>query len=452
MEDHPVPQDVTGFQFKLVGDMTLKQFGYLAAGAIMAWIFISTPWYAIIKIPLAFAAALSGIAFAFVPINDRPLDVWVANFFKAIYKPTYLIWKKSPSQNEVSPLFDAPVVVPTVSPPLQQTTTLEPSPIQPVKPTETPEVKEPTVKSVEENSPTIYQTPSDQPTRADPPTHLVPPAQPVTPPETLVDALLKVREEMDAEKGRDRVNPGPKQVPPAVIPDSPDDSPKVFDVDKLEELRRKAQREIQKQQTSDTLDTKDQDWQSLVQENDQLTTEIEDVQSHIDEASGTEKDQMKQKLLDLAKSRDDLANRINTLQKTLSTIRAATNTSPKFGSTKPSATTPVRPASFSSSTTLSLSDVPNVISGLVKYPPDSPEPGQPIEGAIVLIKDSADKPIRALKTNRVGQFVTNTPLDNGYYVIEVEKPGFSFEPLRVDLVGKVLPLLEIFGKPYAGPV
>ncbi|EKD47460.1 MAG: hypothetical protein ACD_66C00049G0001, partial [uncultured bacterium] len=28
MEQHPVPQNVTGFQFKLIGDITLKQFAY----------------------------------------------------------------------------------------------------------------------------------------------------------------------------------------------------------------------------------------------------------------------------------------------------------------------------------------------------------------------------------------------------------------------------------------
>ena len=35
---HPIPQNVTSFEFKLVGDMTLRQFLYLAAGAGVAYV------------------------------------------------------------------------------------------------------------------------------------------------------------------------------------------------------------------------------------------------------------------------------------------------------------------------------------------------------------------------------------------------------------------------------
>jgi len=43
MENHPLPQDITGFQFKLIGNMTVKQFSYLAVGVILAWITLSLP-------------------------------------------------------------------------------------------------------------------------------------------------------------------------------------------------------------------------------------------------------------------------------------------------------------------------------------------------------------------------------------------------------------------------
>ena len=39
MDAHPIPQNVTSFQFKLVGEMTLKQFLYLATGMVIAYIF-----------------------------------------------------------------------------------------------------------------------------------------------------------------------------------------------------------------------------------------------------------------------------------------------------------------------------------------------------------------------------------------------------------------------------
>src|SRR3989338_4380812 len=44
MDAHPVPQDVNSFQFRLIGDMTIKQFTYLASGlgiAYMLYVFIA---------------------------------------------------------------------------------------------------------------------------------------------------------------------------------------------------------------------------------------------------------------------------------------------------------------------------------------------------------------------------------------------------------------------------
>ena len=37
----------------------------------------------------------TGIAIAFVPFNDRPLEVWIGAFVKAIYKPTIYLYQRS---------------------------------------------------------------------------------------------------------------------------------------------------------------------------------------------------------------------------------------------------------------------------------------------------------------------------------------------------------------------
>ncbi len=95
MENHPIPQDITGFEFKLIGDMTLKQFAYLAAGVITAWIIYSLPLWVYIKIPLAVAFAALGAAFAFLPIEGRPLDVMIKNFIKAAFSPTQYVYQKT---------------------------------------------------------------------------------------------------------------------------------------------------------------------------------------------------------------------------------------------------------------------------------------------------------------------------------------------------------------------
>ena len=112
MEQHAVPQDITGFKFKLVGDMTLKQFCELAAGAIIAYIFYASGLHPILKWPLVFIFGFLGFALAFLPIEERPLDVWLANFFKSIYQPTLYLWKKGAS---VALTFGAPAGNKTVN-------------------------------------------------------------------------------------------------------------------------------------------------------------------------------------------------------------------------------------------------------------------------------------------------------------------------------------------------
>src|SRR3989344_4282439 len=93
-EQHPVPQQISSYQFRLVGDMTLKQFFQLAGGAIIALIIYSLPLPGIVKWPLVAISAISGAAFAFLPLQDRPLEQWIAAFFRSIYSPTLFVWKK----------------------------------------------------------------------------------------------------------------------------------------------------------------------------------------------------------------------------------------------------------------------------------------------------------------------------------------------------------------------
>lgn len=102
MNQHPVPQNVTQYQFRLVGDMTLKQFLELAGGLVLAILFYSSNLIFIFKWPLILLSVFFGIALAFFPIEDRPLDQWIINFINSIYKPTRFIWKKT---NKVPNIF-----------------------------------------------------------------------------------------------------------------------------------------------------------------------------------------------------------------------------------------------------------------------------------------------------------------------------------------------------------
>lgn len=116
MQQHPIPQNVTQYQFRLVGDMTLKQFLELAGGGLLAYLFFASNLIFIIKWPLIIFSILLGAALAFFPIEDRPLDQWITNFIKAIYAPTRFIWKKT---DKIPRLFlfeaHAPEVVNTIT-------------------------------------------------------------------------------------------------------------------------------------------------------------------------------------------------------------------------------------------------------------------------------------------------------------------------------------------------
>lgn len=95
MENHPIPQDVTGFQFKLIGSMTLRQFAYVAFGVIISVILYYLPISVFIKIILIPLFGGGGILVAFVPVEGRPLDVMMGNFFKAIFSPNQYIYHKT---------------------------------------------------------------------------------------------------------------------------------------------------------------------------------------------------------------------------------------------------------------------------------------------------------------------------------------------------------------------
>ena len=94
MEQHPIPRQITTFEFKLVGFMTLKQFIYLVVFLPIAYIVIMLFPIPVLNFILGAAVGGFGIALAFVPVNDRPLDVFLKNLYKRITSPTQYIYQK----------------------------------------------------------------------------------------------------------------------------------------------------------------------------------------------------------------------------------------------------------------------------------------------------------------------------------------------------------------------
>lgn len=95
MQEHPVPQNVTGYEFHLIGQMTLKQFVEVATGVVAAVLVYWTNLPLVFKYPLMAFVGLLGVALAFIPLEGRPLDRWFFAFIKSVYQPTMFFWKKT---------------------------------------------------------------------------------------------------------------------------------------------------------------------------------------------------------------------------------------------------------------------------------------------------------------------------------------------------------------------
>jgi hypothetical protein len=70
--------------------------------------------------------------------------------------------------------------------------------------------------------------------------------------------------------------------------------------------------------------------------------------------------------------------------------------------------------------------------------------GQIVEGAILEIKNPDGRPVRALKSNKLGHFMIATPLIAGDYIIQTEKDGFEFEPVTLRVEDKIIPPIAIW--------
>lgn len=84
---------------------------------------------------------------------------------------------------------------------------------------------------------------------------------------------------------------------------------------------------------------------------------------------------------------------------------------------------------------------PNVIVGQVVD-----EKRRIVEGAIIEIRDEYGRPIRALRSNKLGHFMAVTQLDNGKYDIVSEKDGYQFAPVNFEAKGEIIPPMLVEGR------
>jgi len=98
MEQHAIPQQISNYESKRVGDMTLKQFLKAAAGIVLAFLINASKLIFFLKYPLMLICGGGGLMLAFVPFQDRPLETWIVAFLRSVYSPTIYTYKKSPDK------------------------------------------------------------------------------------------------------------------------------------------------------------------------------------------------------------------------------------------------------------------------------------------------------------------------------------------------------------------
>ncbi|MBM3205846.1 hypothetical protein FJZ41_03310 [Candidatus Shapirobacteria bacterium] len=326
MEQHPVPQHIASYEFRLIGDMTLKQFGQLAVGAILGLIVYALPLIGIIKWPLIVFFGFLGFAFAFLPINERPLSLWLVAFFKAAFAPTQFIWQKKPFKPEVfEPLAFKPTVVKegkftADKQTLNQYLASLPGAKSPLDQQEESFLKEVGNLFQLAHPQEVKVPPGEFPPKRPQPIpswRPKPSFQPVSPPPGSFKGKYPSQSFV----------PGPQR--PVVLPQRPGRPRKP-------------------------------------------------------------------------------------------TVEAKIN--PKLLIPNP----PSRP---------------NIIVGMILD-----QEGKIVEGAILEIRNAQGLPVRALKTNKLGQFMFVTPLQNGLYEIETEKEGYHFDIIKIEVKGEIIQPVEIRAK------
>jgi hypothetical protein len=336
MEQHPIPQNISSYQFRLVGDMTLKQFFELAGGVLLGLIIYSLPLVGIIKWPFIILSIILGAALAFVPLEERPLESWIMSFFKAIYSPTVFNWKKT--TQPVKYFQDESLADSTPSPTNQTQDAALKSYLESTRRTSDPLAK---LEGAERGflaalanlfagmkAPTVSIPASTTPVAT-------PPAQTVAP------KKLEI----------------PQSMPIKIVTQG---MPHLVVEEKAKPISQDVQ--IKTQQVNPTM-------------------------------AGEEIVSTKEAIFSI------------------------------------DATPPNPPTS------------PNVVVGQVVD-----EARRIVEGAIIEFRDEYGRPIRALRSNKLGHFMAVTPLDNGKYSIICEKDGYQFVPVNFEARGEIIPPILVEGR------
>ncbi len=396
MENHPIPQDVTGFKFKLIGSVTVKQFLYILGGGILAAILFMIPINPLIKFPLCAFFGGIGVMLAFVPIDGRPMDVMIKNFARALPAENQFIYRKKGSEVLIGEFFAAPLITstkPTEQRPVNENSLdskralLRGALRRSYKPDEKEEATLSAINSyLHEDSSQFSASPSVQNLDVAP-QEATKIAQPTPIPQVNISEAIKV------------VTPAFVAPPAETLVTKP--SPAVQSVDAAPDLQ------------------------------PQFTAPQAPITPPTPSYQGVPTPYVTQEMQ---------SSPLSTISSPMTTSQAPTAPTSSVAPNQSSSVTTVAPQASLKAGFPQLPDTPNVVMGIIKDPR-----GKIIPNILVEIMDTQGIPVRAFKTNALGQFAAATPLPNGEYNVLLEDPRKlnEFEQIHISLAGTIFEPLEI---------
>jgi hypothetical protein len=102
----PVPQ-FTEVEDKIIGSLTIKQFGIIFAAGIVVFLGFSATKSILVAVFLFVLFGLPAIGLAFVQINGRPVYNSIGNFVKFLTSPKVLIFHKEANITSTAKMSDA---------------------------------------------------------------------------------------------------------------------------------------------------------------------------------------------------------------------------------------------------------------------------------------------------------------------------------------------------------
>lgn len=377
MDNHPIPQDITGFEFKLIGDMTIKQFAYLATGTILGWVAFSLPVPFLFRFPFMAIFITFGVSFAFFSIEGRPVDTMIINFLKAAFSPTQYIYQPASQESQMSNIKS-------------QISNAALSPV----------------------TPQVFQAPRQ---------------------ENKLD-----KKEFDFfHMLSQMLSPSSSQ---AVAPDDTASKPYIITAHTPGE---------KKKEDPPPPPTEGHKIEVLVQQSQNIAKELEEAKEEEKKDVGLPTyNEAHQKVLELESllsqtqtDKQKLEQEIMDLRRQLETQKKEVYTPSVVAAPRETKNVRVIPKEMGKSAGIPIApEFPNVISGIIKDPR-----GNPLPNILVEVKDTEGNPVRAFKTNALGQFSASTALSNGSYTIEFEDPNSSnkFDTVAFKADGNIILPIEV---------